>query len=143
MEDLMLMAMLAVVLSVELVLVLAALLGHVPVTPDISFVHSVIWHYQRNIQPQRNLFFYFLWMGSKSPFMPFMVSGEVWQTGIKNNLKTILGIPCPGCLLDVPCRFCRLGHGQSHMGMAAFLGSIHSGLIASVFWPEFPTVLQY
>ena len=52
----------AMVLSVELILVTCALFSHVPIPVDLSFVHSIVWHYQRNYQPQRNLFFYGLWV---------------------------------------------------------------------------------
>ena len=63
----------AMVLSVELILALCALLSHLPFNVDSTFVHSIVWHYQRSFQPQRNLLIYFSWLGIATGMYVFLL----------------------------------------------------------------------
>ena len=53
----MIIALTAMVLSIEIVLAVCALLSHVPIAVDLSFVHSIVPCYQRTFQ-HRGIYFY-------------------------------------------------------------------------------------
>lgn len=128
----------AMVLSIELILAASALLSHVPIAVDTAFVHSIVWHYQRNFQSQRNLFLYGLWL----------VLGTVVYVCLLWVMKFSKAKPKwdlnPFLIFHVFIVFL-MGHAAFEVvamdnpvwAWPVFWGAFISGVLISIFWPEF------
>lgn len=127
--------MTAVVLSVELVLAIGALLSRVPVAVDPAFVHSIIWHYQRGFQPQRNLFFYFLWLVLVIGIYALAMTFGKGRS--RNDLKGFLIFHV--LIVGMMCHagFAIAAMGNPVWAWPVFWTAFACGFLASVFWPEF------
>lgn len=140
----MVIALLAAVLSVELILGLGALLTHVPVAVDVSFVHSIIWHYQRNFQPQRNLFLYGLWLAlGAGVYTCLWRVVKFSQAKPKWDLKPFLMFHILIASLMCHAAFEIVAMGDPVWAWPVFWGSLAGGVLASIFWPEFLTGISF
>jgi len=123
------MALLAVVLSVEFMLGLSALLKHVPVAVDPTVLHSILWHYQAAFQPQRNLFLYVLWIA-----MGIGAYGCLWRV-MKTDLKAFLIFHLVIVGLMLHAAFEIGAGGDPVWARPVFWGTLAVGVTATIFWP--------
>ena len=138
------MALTATVLAVELILAISALLSRVPIAVGLSYVHSILWQYQRHFQPQRNLFLYGLWL--------------VLGTGIYACLCWLMQLSKGKPKWDlnaflilhilVVCLMCHAGFEIVAMNnpvwaWPVFWGAFIAGVLISIFWPELSSGAAY
>jgi len=130
----------AMVLSIELMLAASALLSQIPITVDLSFVHTIVWHYQRNFQPQRNLFHYFLGIAIATA----VYAGLLWfikfsKAKPKWDLNLFLMFHMLIVFLMGHAAFAAVAMGNPVWAWPVFWGAFISGVLISIFWPEFLT----
>ncbi len=143
-ETMIIILLTAMVLSVELILAISALLSQVPIAVDLSFVHTIVWHYQRSFQPQRNLFFYFLWIALASGVyagllgvMRFSKAKQKW------DLVPFLMVHILIAILMGHAAFEAVAMGNPVWAWPVFWGTFILGILISVFWPEFLSGTTY
>ena len=134
----------AMVLSVELILALCALLSHLPFNVDSTFVHSIVWHYQRSFQPQRNLLIYFSWLGIATGMYVFLL----WLLKFskikpKWDLKPFLMVHALIVCLMVHAGFAVVAMGDPVWAWPVFWATFILGVLISIFWPEFLTAIAH
>lgn len=128
----------AMVLSIELILVVCAVFSHIPVPVDLTFVHSIVPSYQRTFQPQRDLFFYGLWIVLGSAIF----LGLRWFVNLTQNKKALrlnlfLGAHILLAFLMVHAAFEILAMDDPIWAWPVFWGSFTLAVVISIFWSEF------
>ncbi len=127
----------AMVLSIELAFAAAALLSLMPFNIDADFVHSIVWHYQRNFQPQRNLLLYFLW-GSMATvvygFMVWLIKFSPFKA--RWDLKPFFVFHLITAALMTHAGFEILAVGNPVWAWPVFWCAFALALSATVFWTE-------
>ncbi len=140
----MILVLTAMVLSIELILLISALLNHVPVTVDFSFLHSIVWHYQRNFRPQRNLFLYVLWLGLGIGVYACLWWGmKFGNKRPKGDLKPFLMFHMLIVFLMGHAAFEVLAVGNPVWAWPVFWGAFVLGVLISIFWPEFISGISF
>jgi len=137
-------ALTATVLSVELILGFCALFSLVPIAVDSSFVHSIIWHYQRNYQPQRNLFFYGLWLVLATGVYACLCWGMKFsKKRPRRGLNPFLMLHILIVGLMGHAGFEIVAVGNPVWAWPVFWGAFVAGVLISIFWPEFIAGISY
>ena len=138
------MALTATVLSVELILVVSALLSRVPVAVDLSYVHSILWQYQRTFQPQRDLFLYGIWlMSGTAIFACLCWVMQFNKAQSKGDLNVFLMFHILIVGLMCHAGFEIVAVGNPVWAWPVFWGAFIAGVLISIFWPEFLSGVSY
>jgi len=130
--------LLAMLLSIELILGLSALLTKVPIPIDLSFVHSIVWHYQRSFQPQRNLFLYGLWvMLGTGLYVALLWVLKLSPKKLKWDLNPFLTLHAIVSILMCHAAFAVVALHNPVWAWPVFWVAFMLGVLISFFWPEF------
>ena len=137
------LALLATVLAIEICLSACVLISSIPIAVDQSFVHSLMIPFQRNFHPQRNILLYglgiFLGVGI---FACLLAAVKIFKSRKEIDFKFFLLFHAVVVFFMGHAAFEAVSLGNPVWAWPLFWIAFAGGLGASIFWPEFTSALS-